>query len=225
MSTVSSLESSKTLSRSLQPSLEETSSTVWSNASAAVEMTFASNSQDSNTEAKVKFNAQSTQNIQLIASSSEQRESQAIQSSQINLNSTSLQEYIANLQQKEYNSKQIAQLVFARKRKKKVNETLVSIENDEATFECSVFDDNNINSNEITEEDKQQEMNMLNSAVSLETMIEMSTKILSIYHEIREDLRALWLNSDDALVINELNQSNEDICNMNCRIYSNDASS
>ncbi len=154
-------------------------------------MTFASNSQDSNTEAKVKFNAQSTQNIQLIASSSEQRESQAIQSSQINLNSTSLQEYIANLQQKEYNSKQIAQLVFARKRKKKVNETLVSIENDEATFECSVFDDNNINSNEITEEDKQQEMNMLNSAVSLETMIEMSTKILSIYHEIREDLRAL----------------------------------
>lgn len=60
MSTVSSLESLQTSSRSLQPSLEETSSTVRSNASAALEMTFASNSQDSNTEAKAELNAQPT---------------------------------------------------------------------------------------------------------------------------------------------------------------------
>jgi len=74
MSTVSSLKSSQTSSRSLYSSLEETSSTVRSNVSSAVEMTFASNSQDSNAEAKAKFNAQSTQNIQFIVSSSRQRE-------------------------------------------------------------------------------------------------------------------------------------------------------
>lgn len=72
----------------------------------------------------------------------------------------------------------------------------MTIENDEATFHHSAFDNNDRNSNEIdsndiTEEDKQQKSNMLNSAVSIETKIEMSSKILSIYHEIREDLKAL----------------------------------
>lgn len=225
MSTVPPLKSSQTSSRSLQPSLNETSSTVRSNASAAVEMTLASNSQDSNTEAKAKPNAQPTQNIQFIASSSEQRELQAINSSQINLNSTSLQKYTANLQQQDYTSKQTTQLVFARKRKGKVNEIFVSIEKDEATFERSVFDDDSEDLNEITEEDKQQEMNMLNTAVRLGTTIEISSKILSIYQEIRDDLKALWLDSDDSRVISELNNSNEDIRNMNRRIYQNDASS
>ncbi len=270
MSTVSSLKPSQTSSRSLYPSLEETSSTVRSNASSAVEMTFASNSQDSNAEVKAKFNAQSTQNIQfivsssrqrerpyvssavertfasnsqdsnaeakaesnvqstqniqLIASSSRQRESQAIQSSQINPNSTSLEAFRADLEQQGYNSDQIAQTVFIEKEKGKM-----TIENDEATFHHSAFDNNGrnsdeIDSNDITEEDKQQKSNMLNSAVSIETKIEMSPKILSIYHEIREDLKALWLDSDDSRVINELKQSNEDIINMNRRIYSNDAS-
>ena len=87
-----------------------------------------------------------------------------------------------------------------------------------------MYDDDR-DSEEITEEDKQQEMNMLNSAVSLETIIEMSPEILSIYHGICDDLKALWLNSNDSRVINELNRSNEDICNTNRRIFPNDASS
>jgi len=225
MSTVPPLGPPKTPSRSLQPSLEETPSTVRPNAPAAVEMTPASNSQDSNTGAGAESNAQPTQNIQPIASSSGQGGSQAIQSSQINLNPTPLQEYIANLQQKGYNPEQIAQLVSARKGKGKANETLVSVEDDGATFERSAFGGNDRDSDEITEEDKQQEMNMLNSAVPPGTAIEVPAKILGIYHGIREDLRALWLNPDDAPAINELNQSNEDICNMNRRIYPNDASS
>ncbi len=241
MSTVSLLKSSQTSSRSLYSSLEETSSTVRLNVSSAVEMTLASNSQDSNAEAKAKFNAQptqniqfivsssrqrerlyissavertlasnsqdsnaearaesnvqSTQNIQLIASSSRQKESQVIQSFQINSNSISLEAFRADLEQQEYNSNQIAQAVFIEKRKDKM-----MIENDEATFHHSVFDNNDrdsdeIDSNDITEEDKQQKSNMLNSAVSIETKIEMSPKILSIYHEIREDLKALCVRN------------------------------
>ncbi len=208
MSTLPPLEPPQTSSRSLQSYLEETPSTVRPNAPAAVEMTFASNSQDSNTEARAKFNAQPTQNIQPIASSSGQRESQAIQSSQINLNSTSLQEYIANLQQQGFTSKQIAQLVSARKEKKKVNETLVSIEDDEATFERSAFDDDSGDSNEITEEDKQQKMNMLNAAVPPGTAIEIPSKILSIYQEIRDDLKALWLDRTNPQAVSTRTESN-----------------
>lgn len=142
----------------------------------------------------------------------------------MNQNSTSLQAYTAKLEQKEYTLKQIVQLVFAKKRKKKDNAILVLIENDEATFEHSVFDDDSEDLHEITEEDKQQKMNMLNAAVSLEMIIKILFKILSIYQEIRDDLKALWLDSDDSRIISELSQSNEDICNMNHRIYSNDAS-
>lgn len=68
-------------------------------------------------------------------------------------------------------------------------------------------------------------MNMLNTAVRLGTTIEISSKILSIYQEIRDDLKALWLDSDDSRVISELNNSNKDIRNINRRIYQNDASS
>jgi hypothetical protein len=109
----------------------------------------------------------------------------------MNQNSTSLQAYTAKLEQKEYTLKQIVQLVFAKKRKKKDNAILVLIENDEATFEHSVFDDDSEDLHEITEEDKQQKMNMLNAAVSLEMIIKILFKILSIYQEIRDDLKAL----------------------------------
>ncbi len=72
----------------------------------------------------------------------------------------------------------------------------MTIKNDEATFHHNVFnnndrDSNEINSNGITEEDKQQKLNMLNSVMLIETETEISIKILSIYHEIREDLKAL----------------------------------
>jgi len=225
MSTVPPLGPPQTPSRSLQPSLEETPSTVRPNAPAALEMTPASNSQDSNTGAGAELNAQPTQNIQPIASSSGQGGSQAIQSSQINLNPTPLQEYIANLQQQGFTPEQIAQLVSARKGKGKANETFVSVEDDGATFERSAFDGGSGDSDEITEEDKQQEMNMLNAAVPPGTAIEVPPKILGIYQGIRDDLKALWLDPDDPRVISELNHSNEDIRNMNRRIYPNDASS
>jgi len=227
MSTLPSLGPPQTPSRSLQPYLEETPSTVRPNAPAAVEMTPASNSQDTNTGAGAgaEFNAQPTQNIQPIASSSGQGGSQAIQSSQINLNPTPLQEYIANLQQQGFTPEQIAQLVSARKGKGKANETLVSVEDDGATFERSAFDGGSGDSDEITEEDKQQEMNTLNAAVPPGTAIEVPPKILGIYQGMRDDLKALWLDPDDPRVISELNHSNEDIRNMNRRIYPNDASS
>ena len=88
MSTVPPLGPPQTPSRPLQPSLEETPSTVRPNAPAAVEMTPASNSQDSNTGAGAESNAQPTQNIQPIAPSPGQGGPQAIQSSQINPNPT-----------------------------------------------------------------------------------------------------------------------------------------
>ncbi len=270
MSTVPPLKPPQTPSRSLYPSLGETPSTVRPNAPSAVEMTPASNSQDSNAGAGAESNAQSTQNIQPIvsssrqggrpyapsavertpasnsqdsnagagaepnvqptqniqpiASSSRQGGSQAIQSSQVNPNPTSLEAFRAGLEQQGYNPDQIAQAVSTEKGKGKV-----TVEDDEATFHHSAFDNNGrnsdeIDSNDITEEDKQQESNMLNSAVPIGTETEVPPKILGIYHGIREDLKALWLDPDDPRAINELKQSNEDIINMNRRIYSNDAS-
>jgi len=225
LSTVPPLGPPQTPSRSLQPPLEETPSTVRPNAPAAVEMTPASNSQDSNTGAGAESNAQPTQNIQPIAPSPGQGGPQAIQSSQINPNPTPLQAYIAELEQKGYTPEQIAQLVSAKKGKGKGNETLVSVEDDGATSERSAFGGGSEDSHEITEEDKQQEMDMLNAAVPPGTAIEVPPKILGIYQGIRDDLKALWLDPDDPRVISELNHSNEDIRNMNRRIYPNDASS
>lgn len=72
----------------------------------------------------------------------------------------------------------------------------MTIKNDETTFYHNVFNDNDKNSNErnlndITKENKRQKLNMLNSTVLIETKIDMSFKILKIYHEIREDLKTL----------------------------------
>ncbi len=85
----------------------------------------------------------------------------------------------------------------------------MTIKNDEATFHHSAFDNNDrnldeIDSNDIIEEDKQQESNMLNLAMSIGTKTKVSPKILGIYHEIHEDLKALWLDLDDSRAINEL---------------------
>lgn len=109
--------------------------------------------------------------------------------------------------------------------KGKGNATLISVDQDGANFEPNAFGGDGGDSHEITEEDKQQEMDMLNSAVPPGTAIEIPPKILGIYQGIRDDLKALWLDPDDPRVISELSQSNEDIRNMNRRIYPNDASS
>ena len=225
MSTVPPLGPPQTPSRPLQPSLGETPSTVRPNAPAAVETAPTSNSQGSSAGAEAESNTQPTQSIQPRAPSPGRGGSQGMQSSQTNPNPTPLQAFTADLEQKGYTPDQIAHLVSAKNGKGKGNETLVSVEDDGATFERSAFGGNGRDSDEITEEDKQQEMNMLNSAVPPGTAIEVPPRILGIYHGIREDLRALWLDPDDARAINELDQSNEDICTMNRRIYPNDASS
>ena len=71
---ISLLKLLQTLLKSLQSFLKKTFFTVRLNVSVVVEMTFASNNQDSNAEARAKFNVQFTQNIQFIISSSEQKE-------------------------------------------------------------------------------------------------------------------------------------------------------
>lgn len=119
MSTVPPLGPPQTPSRPLQPSLEETPSTVRPNAPAAVETTPASNSQDSNVGVRMESNAQPTQNIQPRAPSPGWGGSQAMQSSQTNPNPTPIEAFTADLRQKGYTPEQIAHLVSARKGKGK----------------------------------------------------------------------------------------------------------